>query len=76
MCFAYVFHSKIVNNEGDRDGSPVVRPQPRCVLALVVSLTFEALFEELFGEDAGLRQAIHSPFYGDVNKSIRVLPSL
>ena len=68
--FAYVFHSEIVDNEEERDGSPIVRPQTRCVLALVVSLTVEALFEELLGEDARLGQAIHSPFYGDVHKSI------
>ena len=68
--FADVFHSEIVDNEGERDRSPIVRPQTRCVLALVVSLVVEALLEELLGKDAGLGQAIHSPFYGDVHESI------
>ena len=68
--FAYILYSEIVDNKGERDRSPIVHQHPGCVLAFMISLDVEALLEELLGEDAGLRQAIHSPFYGDVHKSI------
>ena len=55
------FYPKIVDDEAENDTSPDVMPEARSVLALVVALFGQSLFEELVGnDDAGLGEAVHS----------------
>jgi len=54
------FYPKIVDDEAENNTSPDVTPEARSVLALVVALFGQSLFEELVGNDAGLGEAIHS----------------
>ncbi len=39
------FDAKVVNNETEADVTPHMAPQTRCVLAIIVPLRVESLFE-------------------------------
>jgi hypothetical protein len=54
------FYPEIVDDEAENDTLPDVTPEARSVLALVVALFGQSLFEELVGNDAGLGEAVHS----------------
>ena len=66
------FYPKIVNDEAENYTTPDVRPEARCVLTLVVTSFGHSLFEELVGDDAGLREAIHAFSNFDIDPSIIV----
>jgi len=53
-------NTKIVDDEAENNTSSDVTPEARGVLALVVALCGQSLFEELVGDDAGLGEAVHS----------------
>ena len=50
-----VLHAEVVNHERELHRAPLVEPQPRDNLALVVAPFVEALLEQLLRERAGLR---------------------
>ncbi len=66
------FYSKIIEDEAENDAAPDVTPEARSVLALVIYFFGKALLEELVGEDAGLREAVHSFTDFDVDPSFFV----
>ena len=45
MLFADVFDAKIVDTEGEADGTPFVGPKPWCERALLVAVFVEAVLE-------------------------------
>ena len=47
--FAKVFNAKVINNEGERDRSPLVKPETRCGGSLVVSGFVEAFGKDFIG---------------------------
>jgi hypothetical protein len=54
------FYPEIVDDEAENNTSPDVTPEARSVLALVVTLFGQSLFEELVGNDAGLGEAVYA----------------
>ncbi len=58
-----VLHTKIVNNQGEADWVPFVAPVSRGYFALLVACFVESFGEEVLGDDAGLRKAVHSLSY-------------
>jgi len=54
------FYPKIIDDEAENYATPDVSPEARSVLALVVTLFGQSLFEELVGDNAGLGEAIHA----------------
>ena len=66
------FYPKIVNDEAENNSSPDVTPEAGSVLALVISLFGQSLFEELVGNDAGLREAVHAFSNFDIDPSLFV----
>jgi hypothetical protein len=54
------FYSEIVDDEAENYASPDVTPEAWSVLALVVALFGQSLFEELVCNDAGLGEAVHA----------------
>ena len=66
------FYPKIVNDEAENNTSPDVAPEARSVLALVISLFGQSFFEELVGDDSGLREAVHSFSNFDIDPSFFV----
>jgi hypothetical protein len=52
-----VFHSKIVDNEGEGDGTHRVFPETRGILAFLITVGGKMLAKELVGKDAGLWQS-------------------
>ena len=71
VCFATIFHTKIINTEGKADGSPIMCPETGVDFALVVTVGLEALFEELLRNDAGLRESIHT--FLNAHKDISIM---
>ncbi len=63
---------KVVNDKAKFDVAPHVAPEAGSVLALVVALGIEALFEELVGKNAGLGEAVHAHLDFDVDPSVLV----
>jgi hypothetical protein len=55
-----ILHTKIIHNQCEADGLPVVSLVPWCDLALVVSGLVKSLGKEVLRNDAGLRKAVHS----------------
>ncbi len=70
MLLPHVFNAEVIYDQREADGPPVVRPQSRCYLALIVPVGIEALLKEFLRQDAGLRQAVHSPLDGNKNVPI------
>jgi hypothetical protein len=66
------FYSNIIDNEAEDDAAPDVTPEARSALALVVTLFGKSLLEELYGNDAGLGEAVHSFPDFDVDPSVFV----
>ena len=58
-----VLHTKIIHNQCEADGSPVMLPVPRRDFALAVSGLVKSLGEEVLRNDAGLRKAVHSSLH-------------
>ncbi len=52
-----LFHSKIVNNKGEGDGTHHVFPETQGILKLVITMGGKTLAKDLAGEDAGLWQS-------------------
>jgi len=66
------FNTEIVDDEAENNTLPDVTPEARGVLALVVALCGQLLFEELVGDDAGLGEAVHSFLNFNVHPSLFV----
>ena len=54
VLLANILYPKIVDNEGEADGSGVMFPETGGCLALTISMLFEAFFEKLLGDDTSL----------------------
>ena len=54
VLLANILYPKIIDNEGEADGSGVMFPETGGCLALTISMFFEALFEKLLGDDTSL----------------------
>jgi hypothetical protein len=67
-----VLHTKIIHNQCEADGSPVMSPVPWRDFALAVSGLVKSLGEEVLRNDAGLWKAIHSSLHFIENISICV----
>ncbi len=65
-----VLHTKIIHNQCEADGLPVVSPVPWRDLALAVSGLVKLLGEEVLRNDAGLRKAVHSSLHFTENIAI------
>ena len=63
------FDTKVVNDKAKRDVAPHVAPEAGSVLALIVALSVETLFEELVGKNAGLGEAVHAHLDFDIDPS-------
>jgi hypothetical protein len=72
VVFVDVLHAKIVNDEGETDGAPVVPPVSWCDSALAVSCFVKAFGEEVLRNDASLWEAIHSTSHFAENIAIRI----
>jgi hypothetical protein len=68
------FYHKVINNKAENDTAPDVTPEAWSVLALVVTLFGQSLFEELVGDDAGLGEAVHAFANFDIDPSFYVDP--
>ena len=58
MSLPHIFNAKVVDDEHERNGSPLVSPQARSEGALVVPAELEALGEEVVGKFAGLFETV------------------
>jgi hypothetical protein len=58
-----VLQAKIINNQGEADWEPFVAPVSRGYFALLLACFVESFGEEILGNDAGLREAVHSLSY-------------
>jgi hypothetical protein len=65
-----ILHAKVVNNESETDGVPVVLRVPWHDLALLIPSFVELLSEEVLCYDAGLWEAIHSALHFAENIAI------
>jgi hypothetical protein len=70
--FVDVLHAKIVNDQGEADWVPFVAPVSRAYFALSVACFVELFGEEVLGNDAGLREAVHSSSYFAENVAIYI----
>ncbi len=66
------FDAKVVNHKTEADVLPYVAPYARCVLAMVVPLHVDSLFEYFVGKDAGLGKAIHTHLDFDVHPTLLI----
>jgi hypothetical protein len=66
------FYPKIVDDEAENYTMPDVTPEARSLLALVVTLFEQSLFEEWIGNDAGLGEAVHAFSTFDIETSVVV----
>ena len=60
VVFSDVFYSKVVDDEGESDGSRSVSKEAGSVGSGDVAVGAEVLGKALIGEDAGLRKAVHA----------------
>jgi len=51
VLLANILYPKIVDDEGEADGSGVMVSETGGCLALMISMLFEAFFEKLLGDD-------------------------
>jgi hypothetical protein len=65
-----IFHSKIVDDEGETDGTGVVRPETWRRLALAVDMLGKLFFEQQLGDDTSLPEAIHPLLYFTVDVAV------
>ena len=63
MFLSNVFYSKIVHDEGERDGLPFVAPEAGSVDALILSVGGEPFPEEFVGKYPGLWEAPYGTFH-------------
>ena len=54
VAFTNVLDAKVVDNEGEYNGAPLVVPQARGGVGLVIALGVEAFSEEFIGKFASL----------------------
>ena len=60
MLLANVLNPEVVDDEGERDWSPFVRPKSWGGLALGVPVFLESFGQEFLGDDSRLGEAIHA----------------
>jgi hypothetical protein len=65
-------YAKIVDNEGEADGVPIVPPVSWCDSALAVTCFVKAFGKEILCNDASLWEVVHSMSYFAENIAIRV----
>jgi hypothetical protein len=70
ILLADILCPKIVNDEGEADGTGVVFPETGGCLALTISMLFEAFLEQLLGDDTSVWQAVHPLLYLPVDIAI------
>ncbi len=58
-----VLHAKVIDDECETDGAPVVLPVPWHDLALSIPSFVESLSEEVLSYDASLWEAVHSALH-------------
>jgi len=61
--FLSIFYPKIINDKGERDGSPFVAPEAGSADALITSVGGEPFPEEFVGEYPGLREDPYGMFH-------------
>jgi hypothetical protein len=72
VIFVDVLHAKIVNDNGETEGVPVMMPVSWCDSALAVSCFVKAFGEEFLCNYAGLWEAVHSMLHFTENIAIHV----
>ena len=65
-----VFNAKIVNNEGEHDGAPLVFPEARSDGTLVVASDVEAFLEELVSKDYGQQKSVNTTTNFEVDPAV------
>ena len=68
MFFADIFYTKIIHDEAETDGAPVMFPETRADSALPISFGIQSFCEEVLGYFSGEGEAVHplSDFKVDV----------
>ena len=72
MFDSHIFHTKVIYNEAELDGTPFVAPEARGGFHLVVTFNKKAGSEEIIGKDASLRQTITTLANFEVDLTIAV----
>ena len=68
-----IFYTKVINNEAELDGTPIVMPEARGGFSfIVVTFSKKAGSEEIVGQDAGLGKAIAALAKFEVDPTIAV----
>ncbi len=63
VLLANILYPKIVDDEGEADGTGVVFSETGGCFALAISVLFEAFLEQLLGNDTCLWKAVHPLLY-------------
>jgi hypothetical protein len=63
VLLANILYPKIIDDEGEADGTGVMFPETRGCLALTISMHFEAFSEQFLGDDTSLWKAVHPLLY-------------
>ena len=69
ILFPFVFYSKVVDDEGERNGTGSVFPKSRSVLSLVVTVGGKTFSKKFVGKDAGLRESPNCFSYLEVDEA-------
>ena len=65
-----ILYPKIVDDEGEADGTGVVFPATGGCFALMISMLFKAFLKQLLGDDTCLWKAVHPLLYLAVDVAI------
>ncbi len=71
VLFSDVFDSKIVDDQGERNGMPLVLPQTRSCFALRIAMFLQSFGEEFLCDDPRLGEPVHALADLAVHESIR-----
>jgi hypothetical protein len=68
VVFANVFDAKVVDDEGELDGTGLVFPKAWCVVGWDAAECSQVFSQFVVGDDAGLREAVHA--FADVGVNV------
>jgi hypothetical protein len=67
-----IFHTKVIYNEAEFDGTPFVVPEAGGGFSFIIALSKEAGLEEVVGQNAGLEKAIAAAANFEVDPTVAV----
>ncbi len=72
MFDSHIFHTKVIYNEAELDGTPFVAPEARGGFSFIIAFGKKAGSEEVVGQNAGLGRAIAASANFEVDPTVAV----